>query len=70
MKIIQKFFEYYLKPEQLYKGLRDGGIYLNKALKNQNRFKLDLNEPSRGKWKDESEKQKSLLSNVRIYYKT
>ena len=45
-------------------------MYLKKALENQKRFKSDLNEANIAKWKDKSEKQKSLINNVRIYYKT
>ena len=48
MKIVQKF-NYYLKPKELYKGLKDGDIYPKKALANQNRFKSDPNEVNRGK---------------------
>ena len=69
MKIVQKF-NYYLKPKELYKGLKDGDIYPKKALANQNRFKSDPNEVNRGKWKEKSTKQGRVTNNARIFYET
>ena len=64
-----KDFRYYLNPVELYTSLRDGDICHKEILENRKRFKLDLNEIGRGKWRHKSQEQNCVTKNVRMFYK-
>ena len=54
-------------PLGLLRKTRDCDTSINKVIKNQEKFKSDLSEIVRRKWKYESEEQQSVINNVKKF---
>ena len=53
----------------LFNSIKDGYINIKKAEENEKELRSDLNEKTKGKWEHKSEEQKSVIENVKMFYK-
>ena len=64
---IQISFNCFNRPLGLIRKIKDDSIDLEKPKDNQEKFRSNLSETTRGKWEHKSEEQKSIINNLKMF---
>ena len=62
-------FNGFNRPLGLIRNIKDGSIDLEKAKENQEKFRSNISETTRGKWENKLEEQKNTINNLKMFYK-
>ena len=62
-------FNGFNRPLGLIRDIKDGSVDLEKAKENQEKFRSNISETTRGKWENKLEEQKNTTNNLKMFYK-